>query len=198
MPMRYINGVRARVSIQSSIQLWRVKRSKKFSSKMSVSARNILCLTFLVVFCDRTTAQSFCAKVDFNRTAFPEYNECSGKFYPNFVVKDYAMAKNIQPYRPYTKYYLTNNFDQFSCAESNIRISINPSSVIEAAIYLNPIGNAFVEINIYDADRNVRVDSLRSDGTSEWFILKKNMQSIIPNARVKTFITFNIFIPVFE
>lgn len=151
--------------------------------KMGASLKNILLLTFLVVFCDLASAQSFCAKIDFNRTIFPEFRECQGNF-QKFVIREYGMGKDVKPYRTDSKYFLTNDLDKYSCAESNIRLSINPSTTIEAAIYLKSAGGAFVEINIYDVDRNARVDTLRNEGTSGWFILKKNMETTIPNARV--------------
>lgn len=159
---------------------------------MSVHIRCISFITFVVILCDLASAQLYSAKFDFNRTSRPDFiRDCQGKYHPNFVMEPYGTGKfNIAPYRQNAKYFLTNNFYGIICAESflPIPLSISPSATIEMAIYLKSVGNAFVEINVYDNDRNLRIDSLRNDGTAGWFLLKKKIPYDIPNARVIYFI----------
>lgn len=145
----------------------------------------ILAVFLMTKFCDVTLAQINCAQIDFNRTTYPEFRECKGKFYPIFVIKDYASHSNeVKPYRNTSRYYLSNNFNEFSCVESAMFFVIDNYTKIEAAIYLKSIESSFVEIVVYDADRNERIDSLRTDGTNGWQILQKNIRFNIHNARV--------------
>lgn len=145
----------------------------------------IILAVFLTVFCDVTLAQINCAQIDFNRTTYPEFRECKGKFYPNFVINDYALHSNeVKPYRNTSRYYLSNNFNEFSCSESVKLFVIDNYTRIEAAVYLKSIESSFLEIVVYDADRNERIDALRTDGTNGWQILQKNIRFNIHNARV--------------
>lgn len=141
----------------------------------------------------QTLAQTNCAKIDFNRTTFPEFGVCQGKNQPNFVIKSYSGQKELAPYRQKSVYYLSNNFhDSYSCAESTIPLTVNPTSLIEAAVNLKSVGSSFLEIVVYDADRNERVDSLRTDGTNGWQIIHKNLGRTIQNARVRFILHLNI------
>lgn len=140
----------------------------------------------------QTLAQANCAKVDFNRTTFPEYGVCQGKNQPNFVIKSYSVLKELTPYRQQSVYYLSNNFhDTYSCAESTIPLTVNPTSLIEAAVNLKSVGSSFLEIVVYDADRNERVDSVRTDGTNGWQIIHKNLHRTIQHARVSSILHLN-------
>lgn len=156
-----------------------------------MSVHSVL-IIFAMVVCDLTSAQLYSAKFDFNRTSYPNYlGNCEGRNHPNFVIAQYESGKiSIPPFRRNAKYFLTNNFNAIICAESllPIPLSINPSATIEMAINLKSVGNAFVEIVVYDIDRNLRIDSLRNDGTSGWLLLKKKIPYDIPNARVIYFI----------
>lgn len=152
--------------------------------KFSISCHLVALFVFLMVLCDRTSAQLHCAQIDFNRTSYPEFRECIGKYYPVFIIKDYALFRDLKPYRPTAHYFLSNNFDSFSCIETSMHFVINANTTIEAAIFLKSIGNSFVEIVIYDADRNERIDSLRSDGTNGWLNLQAKMFHNINNAQV--------------
>lgn len=153
---------------------------------MSSQVKNIFFLAILIVINnDLSSAQMKCVKIDFNRTTFPEFRICQGKNLPSFVVKEYSAQKELTPFRPNSKYYLSYNFhDSYSCAESNIQLTVNPTSIIETAVYLKAAGSSFLEIIVYDADRNERIDTLRTDGTNGWQILYKNLRKTIQNARV--------------
>lgn len=155
---------------------------------MSSQVKCVLFFVILVVITRKnlSVAESNCAKIDFNRTTSPEFGVCQGKNQPNFVIKSYSVQKEPAPYRQNSKYYLSNNFhDTYSCAESTIPLSVNPTSLVEAAVYLkSSVGSSFLEIVVYDADRNERVDSLRTDGTNGWQIIYKNLHKTIPHARV--------------
>lgn len=155
---------------------------------MSSQVKNILFFVILVVINNNLTlAQMNCAKIDFNRTTSPEFAECQGKNQPNFRIKNYAIEKELTPYRPNSKFYLSNNFhDSYSCAETIIQLTVNPTTIIELAVYLKSVGLSFLEIVVYDADRNERIDSLRTDGTNGWQIIYKNLRRTIQNARVRS------------
>lgn len=158
---------------------------------MSSQVKNILFFGILIVInCNNfSLAQTNCVKIDFNRTTSPEIAECFGKNQPNFVINTYELQKELIPYRPNSKYYLSYNFHEtYSCAESTMQLTVNPTSIIEAAIYFKPVGSSFLEINVYDANRNERIDSLRTDGTNGWQIFHKNLHKTIQNARVCLFL----------
>lgn len=153
---------------------------------MSSKVKSLLVFViFVVINSKQSLADTNCAKIDFNRTTFPEFGVCRGKNQPNFVINLYSEQTELTPYRKNSKYYLSNNFhDTYSCAESTIPLSVNPTSIIEAAVYLKSSGPSFLEIVVYDADRNERIDSLRTDGTNGWQIIHKNLRKTIPHARV--------------
>lgn len=134
----------------------------------------------------QSLAQISCARIDFNRTTFPEFITCEGKNQPNFVIKSYFAQKELTPHRQKSIFYLSNSFhDTYSCAESNIPLTVNPTSIIEAAVNLKSVGSSFLEIVVYDADRNERIDSVRTDGTNGWQIIHKKLQRTIQHARVR-------------
>lgn len=154
---------------------------------MSSQVKSLLIFVILVVISanNLSLAQMNCAKIDFNRTTFPEFGVCLGKNQPNFVINDYLVQKEITPFRQNTKYYLSNNFhDTYSCAESTIPLTVTSTTLIEMAVNLRSAGASFLEIVIYDADRKERIDSLRTDGTSGWQIIHKNLYKTIAHARV--------------
>lgn len=156
---------------------------------MGVQVKNIVVLVILLVISSAhlSLAQINCLKIDFDRTTFPEFGICQSKNQPNFVIKSYATQNDLKPFRSNAKYYLTNNFyDTYSCAESipPYTLKVNPTSVIEVAVNLKSNTSSFLEIVLYDADRNERVDSIRTDGTNGWQIIHKNIRKTIQNARV--------------
>lgn len=160
--------------------------------KMSSKVKNIFFSAILIVLNNNnlSLAQINCAKIDFNRTAFPEFRDCQGKNLPNFMIKTYSIQTELTPFRLNSKYYLTNNFhDSYSCAESAIQLTLNPTSIIEAAIYLRSPDSSFLEIAVYDVERNERIDSFRTDGTIGWQILYTNIRRTILNARVSSIFT---------
>lgn len=156
---------------------------------MSVDVRNIFVVAILIVINSGGVllAQTNCVKIDFNRTTFPEFETCLGKNLPNFMIKSYATQNELTPFRPTTNYYLSNNFfDSYSCAESSLpsTIKVNPTTIIEVAVNLKSKASSFLEIILYDADRNERIDSVRTDGTNGYQIIHKQIQKTIANARV--------------
>lgn len=154
---------------------------------MGLRVKNIFIFVILNVisFSDFTLAQMKCVKIDFNRTTSPEFGVCLGKNQPNFVIKTYEKQKEFIPHRLNSKYYLSNNFhDSYSCGESTMLLTVNPTSIIEAAIYFKSVGSSFLEIVVYDANRNERIDSLRTDGTNGWQIIYKNLHRTVQSARV--------------
>lgn len=159
---------------------------------MSSQVKSVLFFVTLIVIDNNLSmaqSQMNCAKIDFNRTTTPEFGECLGKNQPNFVIKSYQTQKELTPYRPNSKYYLSYNFhDSYSCGESTMQLTVNPTSLIEAAIHFKSAGSSFLEIVVYDADRNERIDSLRTDGTNGWQIIYKNLRRTIQNARVRSFL----------
>lgn len=139
----------------------------------------------IVINNDLSLAQMNCAKIDFNRTSVPELRECKGKNLPNFVIKTYSKELEPAPYRSNAIYFLSNNFhDTYTCTESTMQFTMKPTTLIEAAVYLKSFGISFLEIVVYDADRNERIDSVRTDGTNGWQILHANIRKTIQNARV--------------
>lgn len=139
----------------------------------------------LFQFCCIANAQNYCAKVDFNRAAFSEFRQCYGKSLPVFVTKDYQTHREIRPYRPASRYYLGTNIDSYSCIESSFKFSMNAMTRIEAAVYLKSVLNAFIEIVVYDADRNMPVYSWRNEtANGNWFLIHGEIRSTIPNAQV--------------
>lgn len=158
--------------------------------------KSALIFVYIFAVIKNSSAQSLaptnCAKIDFNRTTFPEFGVCLGKNQPNFVIKSYLAQKDLTPHRPKSVYFLSNNFhDSYSCAESNIPLIVNPTSLIEAAVNLKSVGSSFLEIVVYDADRNERVDSVRTDGTNGWQIIYKKLQRTIQHARVRFILHLN-------
>lgn len=153
-------------------------------SKFKMSAQVIIFVGLFMVFCDIASAQISCAQIDFNRTSYSEFQECIGKYHPIFSIKDYASNGEIKPYRATSRYFLSNNFNLYSCVESAMYFAIDTNTTIEAAIFLKSVDGSFLEIVIYDADRKERIDALRSDGTAGWLILKKQMLYTIHKARV--------------
>lgn len=150
----------------------------------SVLLCHVITLVVILVLCDKSSAQIHCAQFDFNRTSDPEFHECPGN-YPIFIIKDYTTHRDIiKPYRLTSHYFLSNNFESFSCIESSMHFVFDTKTTIEAAIYLKSFGNSFIEITVYDADRNERIQTLRSDGTTGWFILQSKIHQIVHNAQV--------------
>lgn len=139
----------------------------------------------MLLFCSIVSAQSPCAKIDFNRTMFHEFRECRQRYNPVFAIKDYT-ANNIPKYRPNSRYFLGTNFNEFSCIESMARFPLNPNSFIDAPVYFKSTPGAFIEIIVYDMDRNLPVYSWRNnDGKGAWSIAHIDIRSQIPNAQVR-------------
>lgn len=142
----------------------------------------------VLLSCSTASAQSPCAKIDFNRTMFHEFRECRQRYNPVFAIKDYTV-NTIQKYRPNSRYFLGTNFNEYSCIESVARFPLNPNSFIDAPVYLTSVPGAFVEIVVYDMDRNLPVYSWRnSDGKGIWSIAHIDIKSSIPNAQVKNWV----------
>lgn len=152
---------------------------------MSSHTKSRYVIALLLVFCELTMCQQFCAKINFDRPVFSEFRECKEQYLPPFYIKDYASNRGVPPYSLTSKYFLSNNYYGFSCMESNIIFSFNRNTYIEAAIYLKSLPNAFVEINVYDGNKNELIKSIRSDGTQNWSILRGNVNGNISNARVR-------------
>lgn len=146
-------------------------------------------ILFRLVRCD--LAQELCVKIDFDRPSYSEFRECKEQRLPALCIENYTSHHEVPPYQPTSKYFLSNNFYGFSCIESNIILTFDQNTFIEAALYLRSIGNAFVEINIYDANINALMKSIRSDGIARdsWLILRGTIDGNISNARVSSLIT---------
>lgn len=128
----------------------------------------------------------YCTKVDFNRPTFSEFIKCKNKFVPLFVIENYVNNSSIQPYRPTSEYFLSANAEGFTCAESTATFFLNSSSRIDAAIFLsfkNP--GAFVEILVFDADRDIPVYSWKNDSSNGWYTIWGKIGITIKNARVR-------------
>lgn len=157
-----------------------------------MSGLTVIFGTILLAICETALAQTFCAKYDFNRTTNPEFRVCSGRNLEGFVNQDYASHPEIRPYRPTSRYFLTNSFVQaFLCIESSAIFSFKQNTTVDAAIFLKSIGNSFLQIDIYDADRNFLVHSFRSDGTVGWTILHGIIRNNIPRGRVIIILQFS-------
>lgn len=149
-----------------------------------MSSRRIIGIFFMYLCI--ANAQKYCAKIDFNRQIIPEFRECFGKPYPVLTAKEYRNNPEIRPYRSTSRYFLGTEFDLYSCLESTSNISMNGMTRIEAPIYSKLFSDAFIEITVYDANRNMRMDFWRIDTSNGigWSKIPGVIRSIIPNARV--------------
>lgn len=153
---------------------------------MSTSFNRLVLLTVLTVLCKFTSAaDTYCAKINFNRTIFPEFHECKDKHLPTLIGKRYAANTEPNPSRPNITYYLSNNFESYSCLESSKQFSMDANTVFEVAVLLKSVGISYLEINIFDADRNFLSKTLRTAGTNGWNVLRDKLHSTIKNARVR-------------
>lgn len=147
----------------------------------------LLFLLFLISFIEFVVSEPlYCSKVDFNRPTFSEFIECKNKFVPLFIIQNYANKPSITPYRPTSEYFLSANNEGSTCAESTTIYLLNSSSRIDAAVFLsfeNP--GAFVEILVFDADRNIPVYSWRNDSSNGWYTIWGRIGTTIKNARVR-------------
>lgn len=120
----------------------------------------------------------FCSKLDFNRPSYPEFG-------PDFIIKEYKPP--VTPFRPPSRHYLTNNFNDYSFVLPRMKFSLNQTTIIEAAINFRAVGNAFFDIIVYDVNTNSQEQVLHINGTKGWILFKKNILKNIPNARVSKF-----------
>lgn len=145
-------------------------------------------LWILILFysCDLPRAQQpYCAKIDFNRSVVRGFSECNGQFLPMFRVKKYVDATWLQPFRPTSKYFLSNDVEGLSCAESNARFSLNATSEIDAAIYLDyQYEGAFIEMKVIDTDTKETVEQWKHDSSIKWFMFRKKISVNVRNAQV--------------
>lgn len=156
-----------------------------------MGCRFYIIILVVVQFCDLSVGQHYCTKFDFNRPRYPELSQCRRNLNPEFMSMEYSLHNDIKPYRPTSRYFLSNGFTEFSCDETNITLTINPNTVIEAAIFLKTVDKSFVEILIYDADQNRLVETLRRTGTLGWTIFRGSIKSNILRARVRKCYTFS-------
>lgn len=147
--------------------------------------RSYIKLAILMILCDLTVGQNFCAKIDFNRTFYPEFHQCQRNQNQLFMSFDYALHANIRPYRPNSHYYLSNGFTGYSCAEYNNTMTFNKNTIIEAAIFLKTIDKSFVDILIYDADQDKLIDSFRRTNIMGWLIVRGTIKQNVQRARVR-------------
>lgn len=143
-------------------------------------------IAYILVGIEFTVAQQLCAKIDFDRAFYSEYRECKEQRLPALYIKDYASDPEVPLYRRNSTFFLSNDFYGFSCIESNIVLTFNQFTSIETAIYLRSTENSFVEVNVYDATINARMNSFRRSGTpnASWYILRGKVDTNISNARV--------------
>ncbi|XP_031635925.1 uncharacterized protein LOC116348878 [Contarinia nasturtii] len=139
----------------------------------------------LIVLCDISFANKYCAKIDFNRPIYNEVRECRSQNHLPLASKSYATNKDFLRYRPNSMFYLANNFFNYSCVEISMELKIDSNTVIEAALYLKSINHAFVEFNVYEERTHELIKSIHTDGTTGWTILRGNYFRNIPNARVE-------------
>lgn len=154
----------------------------------TIFKRKFIWISFvcLPLFVSISNGEKFCTKIDFNRTTIPEFRECFGKPGKGFILKSYQDTPEIPPYRPTSRYFFAPASDTESCVESTFNLTMNAMTRIEAAIYVKSISNAFVEIIVFDADRNEQKfewKTLISNGN--WTLIKGVILSEIPNARVR-------------
>lgn len=151
---------------------------------------SVIFVAILLIVCDPILAQNFCAKYDFNRTVNIEFSLCSGKNTDGFVNQNYASHPELHPYRASSRYFLTNSYvNVFLCIQSNTIFRFNHNTTIDAIIFLKSVGDSFIRIDVYDADRkDFMVESFRSDGTNGWQNLHGIIQHDIQHARVNSLI----------
>lgn len=140
----------------------------------------------LVIFHQLTLAQKYCAKVDFNRTNFNEFRECSLSYLPELKIKEYSKTSEVHPYRKTSRYYLSTDFiNQYSCIMTSEKYALSPTTRIEAAVFLKSFANAFVKFFVYDTDNNMEIYSWRNSTSSpNWFIFNAEVKINIPHAVV--------------
>lgn len=139
----------------------------------------------LLILCSITSAHNHCEKIDFNRTVFNEFRECSQRQLPALTVKDYS-TNNLPKFRPTSRFFLGTILNDFSCMESSAKFSLNPDSYIEAPVYFKSDTKAYISITVYDMDRNMPVHSWRnSDNKGAWSMAHIDIKNEITNAQVR-------------
>lgn len=139
----------------------------------------------LVLLCEITSAQRLCAKIDFNHIQVPDFRLCQYQRFPALVPKDYSLHREVPRYRSTSQFYLSNNYLDVSCIETDKPLKFDRNSFIEIAIYLRAVGNAYVEVTVFDASNTYRIKTIRVDNTLGWVIRREYIPIDILNARVR-------------
>lgn len=85
----------------------------------------------LIVFCDITLANKYCAKIDFSRPIYPEFRECLGQNFLSFRSQSYAKSKDLPKFRQNSRFFLSNVYFNYSCIETYNDFRIDPNTGIK-------------------------------------------------------------------
>lgn len=154
----------------------------------------LILIVSLLLLSSITSARKQCAEIDFDRfQVFKELRECKQGQLPPLAIKDYS-TNSLPKYRPTSRYFLGTNFNEHSCIELSAKFSLTPDSYIEAPVYLKSEREAYVNITVYDMDRNAPLYAWRFDDGKggAWSVARIDIKSEIPNAQV-TAIDINTF-----
>lgn len=136
----------------------------------------------------------FCAKIDFNHSTVRGFHEC--KYIKILKPKRYQDTPDVPPYRSSSKFYLSNELEGLSCAESTPHFQLNNNTLIEAAIYLKYFTpGAFVEINIKDLDKKKNLHQWKIETSGEWNVMRKRTRGTVKNAQVQYITTITTYEP---
>lgn len=154
------------------------------ASKLSVSFVILLSICYPV----ESAKSEYCEKIDFNRTIFTDFHQCTAQYLPQFVVKSYSSTSAIKPFRPHSLYFLSTDFVGYSCVESTRTFFMNSNTRIMSAVLLKAAEYVNIEISVYNTELNRKVYSwingTSAGQSSSWFIMHGLVSEPIPRAVV--------------
>lgn len=167
----------------------------------SIGLLSSLLLFVVVCFYNVDSENSeYCAKIDFNRTIFTDFRQCTAQYLPKFVVKSYTNTPTIKPYRARALYYLSTDFVGYSCVESTRTFFMDSNTRIVAAVLLKAADYVNIEISVYNTELNRKIYSwingTSSGQTSSWFIMSGQVLETIPRAVVTSHTIFGFLIRI--
>lgn len=173
-----------------------------FPRKMKNNGLLSSLVLFLIVCCYHVDSKNseYCAKIDFNRTSFTDFRQCTAQYLPQFVVKSYTNTPIIKPYRARALYYLSTDFVGYSCVESTRTFFMNSNTRIVAAVLLKAADYVNIEISVYNTELNRKIYSwingTSSGQSSSWFIMSGQVMETIPRAEVTSYTVLRFLIRI--
>lgn len=128
-----------------------------------------------------------CLEVDFNNSTslVATFKECREQYLPKLIIKSY-LDTSITPYRDTSLYYLSNEWEGLSCLETSSIFSLNDSSFIESAIFLNGVSpGAWIDISVVDANTGEREVLKKVEMANNWIQLSEEIKGTYNNVQVR-------------